>query len=102
MRTMTTVADAPPISEIVFAKNRRLAVVLRPSVAVAVVYLQLLIFIWLTRGYSAIDYAHLGTIWSAHIPSGSWGYDGQFYYQIAHDPLRAYRFMDNAPYRYQH
>jgi len=100
---MITVADAPPISEIVVAKNRhRLAVVLRPSVVIGVVYLQLLIFIWLTRGYSAIDYTHLGTIWSTHIPSGSWGYDGQFYYQIAHNPLGAYRFMDNAPYRYQH
>jgi|SRR5437899_3049853 hypothetical protein len=55
-QTLITAADAPPISEVVVAKNRhRLTVFLRPSVVVGVVYLQLLIFIWLTRGYSAID-----------------------------------------------
>jgi len=78
-----------------------LAVVLQPTVVVGIVYALLLVFISLTRGYSALDYVHLGTVWSAHIPSGTWGYDGQFYYQLARDPLGAYHFMDNAPYRYQ-
>jgi hypothetical protein len=88
-------------SEVVLVKDR-LAAVLRPSVVVAVVCALLLTFISLARGYSAIDYVHLGTVWSAHIPSGTWGYDGQFYYQLARAPFGAYAFMDNAPYRYQH
>src|SRR6185437_14839453 len=45
---------------------------------------------------------HLGTIWANHDPAGTWGYDGQFYYQIAHSPLHAGQYMDNAPFRYQH
>lgn len=28
------------------------------------------------------------------------GYDGQFYYYIALDPLKAYHYIDDAPYRY--
>src|SRR5262249_20842382 len=42
------------------------------------------------------------TVWGSHIASGTWGYDGQFYYQIARNPLGAAPYMDNAPYRYQH
>jgi Gpi18-like mannosyltransferase len=44
----------------------------------------------------------VGTVWSAHKPDGTWGYDGQFYYQIARNPPGAAQYMDNAPYRYQH
>ena len=32
---------------------------------------------------------------------GTWGYDGQFAYQIARDPLGASRFLDVPAYRYQ-
>jgi hypothetical protein len=75
--------------------------VFKPSAVVAVGYVVLLGLITITRGYSALDFVHLGTIWSEHNRSGTWGYDGQFYYQLARDPLGAYAFMDNAPYRYQ-
>lgn len=74
----------------------------RPSILVGLVYLLLLVFFVTVRHYSALDFVHLGTVWSAHIKSGTWGYDGQFYYQIARNPLGAARYMDNAPYRYQH
>lgn len=74
----------------------------RPSLLVGLVYLLLLAFFVAVRHYSAFDFIHLGTIWGSHIKSGSWGYDGQFYYQIARNPLGAAYFMDNAPYRYQH
>ncbi len=76
-------------------------IVFRPSVIMAIMYLTFIVFISLTRNYSALDYAHLGTVWSEHNKGGTWGYDGQFYYQLAHNPLTAYNFMDNAPYRYQ-
>ncbi len=73
----------------------------RPSLLVGLIYLLLLIFFMTARHYNAFDFIHLGTVWGSHIKSGSWGYDGQFYYQIARNPLGAARFMDNAPYRYQ-
>jgi hypothetical protein len=47
-----------------------------------------------------MSFVHLGTVWGAHNPQGTWGYDGQFYYQIAVNPLGAAPFLDNAPYRY--
>ena len=75
---------------------------MRPSVAVGLIYLLLLGFFVVVRHYSAMDFVHLGTVWGAHKKSGTWGYDGQFYYQMARNPLGAAQFMDNAPYRYQH
>jgi hypothetical protein len=75
---------------------------IRPSVVVGLIYLLLLGFFAIARHYSAMDFVHLGTVWGAHNKSGTWGYDGQFYYQIARNPLGAAPFMDNAPYRYQH
>lgn len=75
---------------------------LRPSVVVALLSGALLGAVALTNHYSALDFVHLGTIWANHNPAGTWGYDGQFYYQIAHNPLQAGNFMDNAPFRYQH
>jgi hypothetical protein len=77
-------------------------IMFRPSVVVAFAYIMLLGLFTITRGYSALDFVHLGTIWAQHNPAGTWGYDGQFYYQIAHNPLNAYMYMDNASYRYQH
>ncbi|MEO7021821.1 MAG: hypothetical protein ABI234_16840 [Ktedonobacteraceae bacterium] len=74
----------------------------RPSVLVAVIYGALIALIAIAKHYSALDFVHLGTIWANHDPSGTWGYDGQFYYQLAHNPLQAYQYMDNAPFREQH
>ena len=74
----------------------------RPALLVGLVYLLLLGFFVTVRHYSAFDFIHLGTVWGSHVASGTWGYDGQFYYQIARNPLGAARYMDNAPYRYQH
>jgi len=74
----------------------------RPSVVVALLSLALVGVVAVTKHYSALDFAHLGTIWANHDKSGTWGYDGQFYYQIARNPLQAGQYMDNAPFRYQH
>lgn len=78
-----------------------LSIAVRPSFIVGILYIILLLFVMLTRGYSALDFVHLGAVWAKRGPAGSWGYDGQFYYQLAHNPIHAYQYMDNAPYRYQ-
>ncbi len=75
---------------------------MRPSLCVGLVYVPLIGLFVAARHYSALDFIHLGTVWGAHNKSGTWGYDGQFYYQIARDPLGAAQYMDNAPYRYEH
>src|SRR5260370_21277307 len=92
-----TALQAPTIS---LAKARPWFV--RPSLFVGLLYIFLIGFFVIARHYSALNFVHLGTVWSAHNPSGTWGYDGQFYYQIARNPLGAAPYMDNAPYRYQH
>jgi hypothetical protein len=74
---------------------------MRPSFCVGFLYILLLAYIIATRHYTALDFVHLGEVWSKSGSAGSWGYDGQFYYQLARDPFEAYRYMDNAPYRYQ-
>jgi hypothetical protein len=75
---------------------------LRPSVVVGIIYVAFIGLFALLNHYSAFDFIQLGTVWGNHDPSGTWGYDGQFYYQIARNPLQAYRYMDNAPFREQH
>src|ERR1700694_2682158 len=74
---------------------------LRPSVVVALLYAAFLCLFSIIHGYSALDFVHLGTYWAEHKRPGTIGYDGQFYYQLARDPLGAQAFMDNVPYRYQ-
>jgi hypothetical protein len=68
---------------------------------VAATYIVWITLLSLIHHYNVLTYAHIGTKFSLHNPNGSGGYDGQFYYQLARDPLHAYLFMDNPPYRYQ-
>src|SRR5579883_1998413 len=79
-----------------------LSIMVRPSLVVAVLSVALIGVVAITNHYSALDFVHLGTVWANHDKSGTWGYDGQFYYQIARSPLQAYQYMDNAPFREQH
>lgn len=74
----------------------------RPSVVVAVMYGVMIALVAIANHYSAIDFVHIGTVWANHDPAGTRGYDGQFYYQIARNPLQAYQYMDNASFREQH
>lgn len=85
-----------------FGLPESVTLLIRPSVLVGLVYVLLLGLFVVARHYQAMQFVHLGTVWGAHDKSGTWGYDGQFYYQIARNPLAAGQFMDNAPYRYQH
>jgi hypothetical protein len=77
------------------------AILVRPATVVGMIYLGVLLFFSTYYHYRASDFIHLGTVWGAGDPQGTWGYDGQFFYQIALHPLGAARFLDNAPFRYQ-
>jgi hypothetical protein len=46
-------------------------------------------------------FALVGSRYDPGLPGGTWGYDGQFAYQIARDPAGAARFLDVPAYRYQ-
>lgn len=81
--------------------NRVYKLLWRPSVVVACAYLVFLAYFTLSHHYQLIDYVHIGTRLSLHNPHGTNGYDGQLYYYIARDPLHAYQYLDNPPYRYQ-
>src|SRR5689334_16846880 len=75
---------------------------LRPSVVVGVLYILLVGVVAIQNHYTALDFVHIGTVWANHDPSGTWGYDGQYYYQMAHNLFQAYQYMDNASFREQH
>ncbi len=78
-----------------------LFILLRPALVVACLYV---LFVGLDMhifGYNFLYYVHIGPRFVLHIPGAAPGYDGQFYYQIAHDPLHAAQFLDRPAYRYQ-
>ncbi len=52
-------------------------------------------------GGDPMKFVLVGTRYDPGLPGGTWGYDGQFAYQIARDPLGASRFLDVPAYRYQ-
>jgi hypothetical protein len=51
--------------------------------------------------WDAMAFVMEGTRFRQGVPDGSWGYDGQFAYYIALDPLNAPAWMDHDAYRYQ-
>jgi len=73
----------------------------RPAIVVACLYLLFIGLDMLIHGHDALFYAHIGPRFALHILHGAPGYDGQFYYQIARDPLHAAPFIDHPAYRYQ-
>src|SRR5690242_20551009 len=97
------------------ATTRTSAIVARPDVGfwaqiqspalvtglVAVLYLGLLIWLWYHFDSDALRFVHIGTYFTQHDPNGTRGYDGQFYYYTAMDPLNAASLMDNATFRLQ-
>jgi hypothetical protein len=66
--------------------------------ALAVVYLAIVVA---SYGGDPLALATLGTRFSEGDPNGSEGYDGQFAYYIARDPLQGWRQCDVPAYRYQ-
>ena len=73
----------------------------RPALVVACLYVLFIGLDMLLHGHNFLYYVHIGPRFVLHIPKAAPGYDGQFYYQIARDPLHASRFLDHPAYRYQ-
>jgi hypothetical protein len=67
-------------------------------VLIAVVYLAVIVA---SSGGDPLALATLGTRFSKGDPNGTEGYDGQFAYYIARDPLAGWRYCDVPAYRYQ-
>lgn len=69
-----------------------------------IVGLVALVYVTLTLaryGGNPMQFVLVGSRYDPGVPEGTWGYDGQFAYQIARDPLGASRFLDVPAYRYQ-
>jgi hypothetical protein len=73
----------------------------RPACVVACLYLLFIGLDSLLHGHSALYYVHIGPRFTLHDPHAAPGYDGQFYYRFALDPLHATPFLDHPAYRYQ-
>lgn len=88
------------ISQFFSGERKKQHFLLRPSVIVGLLYILFFLFMARFHGFSILSYVHLGRV--SHTPNThTAGYDGQFFYYIAQDPLHAAWRMDNAPYRYQ-
>ena len=75
----------------------------RPALAsLAIIFLMACVVV-LRAGGDPLELARLGTIYSQQDPGGSEGYDGQFVYYIARDPVPQHvqSFLDAPAYRYQ-
>lgn len=95
----TGLADDTPADKA--QASHPLLILVRPALVVACLYV---LFVGLDMhifGYNFLYFVHIGPRFVLHIPSAAPGYDGQFYYQIAHDPLHAAQFLDRPAYRYQ-
>ena len=73
----------------------------RPSLVVACLYILLISLDAIIHHHDVLFYVHIGPRFALHIPHAAPGYDGQFFYQIARDPLHAAPFIDHPAYRYQ-
>jgi|GEM_PF-740114 len=73
----------------------------RPAFVIAGLYVLFIGLDMLLHGHTVLYYVHIGPRFALHIPNAAPGYDGQFYYQIARNPLHATPFLDHPAYRYQ-
>ena len=74
---------------------------IRPWQIVAVVALIYMAIVVVSAGGDPLALATLGTRFSEGDPQGTEGYDGQFVYYIARDPLHGWQQCDVPAYRYQ-
>jgi hypothetical protein len=95
----TALADNIPADE--DQARHPIFLLLRPSLVVGCLYVLFVGLDMLIHGHSLLYYVHIGPRFALHIPNAAPGYDGQFYYQIARDPLHASQFLDHPAYRYQ-
>lgn len=73
----------------------------RPWHVVALVALAYIALTLWRYGGDPLKFALVGTRYDPGLPDGTWGYDGQFAFQIARDPIGASRLLDVPAYRYQ-
>jgi hypothetical protein len=57
--------------------------------------------VYLTHGSDPLAFVIMGPRFTEGDPTGALGYDGQFAYYIAKDPIGALPYLDNPAYRYQ-
>jgi hypothetical protein len=74
---------------------------LRPWHVVGLIALAYIALTLARYGGDPMKFVLVGTRYDPGLRGGTWGYDGQFAYQIARDPLGASRFLDVPAYRYQ-
>jgi len=74
---------------------------LTPTVITLIASLLYLLTVLLFNQGDPMAFVLLGTRFSEQIPNGTEGYDGQFAYQIALNPLNAAPYIDVPAYRYQ-
>src|SRR5512139_1594311 len=85
----------------VHRSSRNAVVRLRPWHVVAVIALAYIALTLARYGGDPMKFVLVGTRYDPGLPNGTQGYDGQFAYQIARDPLNAARLLDVPAYRYQ-
>jgi hypothetical protein len=73
----------------------------RPALVVACLYLLFIALDMHISGHDFLYYVHIGPRYALHKAGSASGYDGQFFYQIARDPLHAAQYLDRPAYRYQ-
>ena len=74
---------------------------LRPWVVVLALALAYVGLTLLRYDDDSLMFALVGTRYSQADPHGTQGYDGQFAYYIARDPIGGWRYCDVPAYRYQ-
>jgi hypothetical protein len=79
----------------------RLALQFSPTILVLAVTSGFVILILATHEWSPMAFVRLGTRFTEGDSNGTIGYDGQFAYQIALNPLEAVPYLDIPAYRYQ-
>lgn len=72
-----------------------------PSLIVFIIAISFALVVLAVNQWDAMAFVRLGTRFSEGDPNGTTGYDGQFVYQIAIDPLGAVPYIDIPAYRYQ-
>jgi hypothetical protein len=73
----------------------------RPWLVVLALVLVYVSFTLARHDGDPLAFSLVGTRYSHHYPQGTQGYDGQFAYFIARDPVGGWRYCDAPAYRYQ-
>ncbi|HZY44533.1 MAG TPA: hypothetical protein VFF70_07270 [Anaerolineae bacterium] len=74
---------------------------IRPWHIVALIGLIYVAITFARNNFDPLRFALIGSQYDPGIPNGTPGYDGQFAYQIARDPINGWTKIDVSAYRYQ-